>query len=92
MNVSLTPRLEAMIREKVASGRYNNSSEVVREALRLLEEQDKLHRLRAAVAIGEADLARGHVVEWTPTLLDEIWREANDAFEAGELPDPDVCP
>ena len=36
MNVSLTPILEDFIRHKVASGLYNNSSEVIREALRLL--------------------------------------------------------
>lgn len=36
MNVSLTPELERFVREKVASGLYNNASEVVREALRAL--------------------------------------------------------
>jgi len=41
MNVSLTPALEKLIHKKVKSGVYNNASEVVREALRLLEEQDK---------------------------------------------------
>ena len=45
MNINLTPQLEDLVRQKVASGRYNSASEVVREALRLLEEQD---RLRAA--------------------------------------------
>ena len=40
MNVSLTPELEAYVAAKVASGRYNSASEVVREALRLLEERD----------------------------------------------------
>jgi len=39
MNVSLTPELEKFVREKVASGLYNNASEVVREALRLLHQQ-----------------------------------------------------
>ena len=39
MNVSLTPKLEEFIREKVSSGLYNNASEVVREALRLLVKQ-----------------------------------------------------
>jgi len=39
MNVSLTPELEKFVREKVATGLYNNSSEVVREALRLLYEK-----------------------------------------------------
>jgi antitoxin ParD1/3/4 len=40
MNVSLTPELEQLVQEKVKSGRYLSASEVVREALRLLEERD----------------------------------------------------
>lgn len=48
MNVSLTPKLEKLIQEKVASGRYTTASEVVREALRLLEEQEELRKLRVA--------------------------------------------
>ncbi|MDP6344055.1 MAG: type II toxin-antitoxin system ParD family antitoxin, partial [Alphaproteobacteria bacterium] len=55
MHVSLTPKLEELVRHKVASGLYNNASEVVREALRLMAEQDqvyqlKLERLRGALA------------------------------------------
>jgi len=41
MNVSLTPELEKFVSAKVKSGRYNSASEVVREALRLLEEHDQ---------------------------------------------------
>lgn len=41
MNVSLTPKLEKLVQSKVDSGRYNSASEVVREALRLLEEYEK---------------------------------------------------
>jgi len=41
MNVSLTPELEEFIAVKVESGRYTSASEVVREALRLLEEHDR---------------------------------------------------
>jgi antitoxin ParD1/3/4 len=40
MNVSLTTELERFVSAKVESGRYNSASEVVREALRLLEERD----------------------------------------------------
>lgn len=40
MNVSLTTALEEFVRRKVASGLYNNASEVVREALRLLIERE----------------------------------------------------
>lgn len=46
MNISLTPRLEEMIREKIASGSYSSASEVVREALRLLELEDQLRTLK----------------------------------------------
>lgn len=41
MNVSLTSELEKFVSAKVESGRYNSASEVVREALRLLEEHDR---------------------------------------------------
>lgn len=46
MNVSLTPELENLVQEKVKSGNYNSASEVIREALRLLKEQDQLKELR----------------------------------------------
>ena len=46
MNVSLTPELEEMVNRKVQSGLYNSASEVIREGLRLLKEQDDLKRMR----------------------------------------------
>ena len=49
MNVSLTPELEKFVHAKVQAGRYNSASEVVREALRLLE----LHEQSRAVQLGE---------------------------------------
>lgn len=64
MHLSLTPKLEEYVRTKVEAGLYNNASEVVREALRLMKEYEgvrrlKLARLRKALAKGEADLAAG---------------------------------
>lgn len=41
MNVSLTSELERLVQARVESGRYNSASEVVREALRLLEDHDR---------------------------------------------------
>ena len=46
MNVSLTPQLEDLVQKKVESGLYNSASEVIREALRLLEEKDQLKSIR----------------------------------------------
>jgi antitoxin ParD1/3/4 len=41
LNVSLTPELTAFVAAKVGTGRYRSASEVVREALRLLEQHDQ---------------------------------------------------
>jgi antitoxin ParD1/3/4 len=58
MNVSLTPKLENFVKSKVKTGDYNNASEVVREALRLMQKEDstvderKVERLRKALQAG----------------------------------------
>lgn len=46
ISISLTPELLSLIKAKVASGRYTSTSEVVREALRLLERLDRLEERR----------------------------------------------
>jgi antitoxin ParD1/3/4 len=67
MNVSLTPELEKFVSNKVDSGRYTSGSEVVREALRLLEEHD-VSRARQLAAFNReltqrlASLDRGESV------------------------------
>lgn len=81
-----------MIRQRVESGRYNNASEVVRAALRLLEEHEKLMHLRSLLAVGLEDERRGNLVEFTPELMDDVYRRAEERFQRGEEPDPDVCP
>lgn len=63
-NIKLTDHLDAFIEGRVASGRYENASEVVRGGLRLLEQRDtedalKLERLREAVRVAEDALQRG---------------------------------
>ncbi len=48
MNVSMTPELEEFVAHKVESGRYTSASEVVCEALRLIEEQDSIRSAQIA--------------------------------------------
>lgn len=68
-NVHLTPELESFARDCVTSGRYNNVSEVVRSALRLLQEQEDQRRyLLALVHEAEAEAER----EGTYTLADVL--------------------
>jgi antitoxin ParD1/3/4 len=73
LNVSLTPHLEAFIHETVTSGRYQSASEVVRTALRLLEEREqeraaRIERLRQEIQKG---LESGSA---TPLDMEEIKR------------------
>ncbi len=46
ININLTPQLEELVREKVSSGLYNSASEVVREALRLMDMEDQLRAVK----------------------------------------------
>ena len=74
MNVNLSPQLDEMVRQKVASGLYTSASEVVREALRLMEQQDciraaKLEQLRHDIRDG---INSGESTPWNP---DEIKQE-----------------
>ena len=63
-NFSLTPRLSLFVDRQVGSGRHQNASEVVREALRryeasLAEEKARIAAIRTAIREGREDIARG---------------------------------
>ena len=77
MNVSLTPELERFVNGKVGSGRYHSASEVIREGLRLLKQQDEvnehqLEELRREIQIGIDQDDRGQVSGFTKETLKEI--------------------
>ncbi len=66
MNLNLTPELESLIHQEVTSGLYNSASEVVREALRLMQTHDefrhaKLEALRRDIQEGLDDIEAGRV-------------------------------
>jgi len=84
MNVSLTPDLEAVVRAKVESGLYNNASEVIREALRIIEREEKLQRLRQELDKGLRAIEEGRTVTYTTELLDKLKAEAVRRSEVGE--------
>ncbi len=68
LNVSLTPELEEFVQSRVASGRYQTASEVVREGLRLLEEREQtreaaLEELRAQLRRGVEQADRGELLD-----------------------------
>ena len=44
MDVHLTPELEKIVQRKLRSGRYHSASEVISEALRVMEQRDDVRR------------------------------------------------
>ena len=96
-NVVLTAHQEKLIESLVASGRYQNASEVLREGLRLIERREqedaaKLQALREASAIGVSALEKGKSKEFTDGsdvasfLADGKERVAPVAAADGERP------
>jgi antitoxin ParD1/3/4 len=66
-NVVVTEQQVKMIKRLVASGRYQNASEVLRDGLRIIHERDKaetvkLKALKDAIAVGVADIEAGRYV------------------------------
>jgi len=82
MNVSLTPELEKFVGAKVESGRYTSASEVIREALRLLEEHDSTRAAQLAEFNNElvrrlASLNRGDTTD-PRAVRERLQRKSDD--------------
>ena len=85
MNLSLDTSSETLIRQKVESGLYRDAGEVVREALRLLDERDRrAEALRAELRIGLDQVEHGELIDYTPELLEELSRQAEDDARDGK--------
>jgi len=82
INVNLTPELESLIRQKVSSGRYNSASEVVREALRLMEAEDQLRAAKLEQL--RHDIQEGlHSSPSRPWSVSEMKREGRKRIKTG---------
>jgi antitoxin ParD1/3/4 len=79
MNISLTPELESFVDSRVASGRYQSASEVVRAGLRLLEQTESereaaLAEARQKIQSGLDQIQRGEVFDGE-AVFDELDQE-----------------
>lgn len=84
MTIQLPPKIEALIDEQIARGRYASAAEVIEAAVRLLEERERrLEHLRSLLLAAEEETRRGDVVEWTPELRRQIRREAEEMARQG---------
>ncbi len=76
VNISLTPELDAFLQSRVKSGRYQTTSEVVREALRLLQHREEereagIKQLKAKLQRGAAQAERGELRD-ADTVFEEL--------------------
>jgi antitoxin ParD1/3/4 len=93
MPIQLSSDIEERILQKVERGDFPDANEVLREAMRLLDEQERqLEELRARLRPGLEQLDRGEGVMFTPELVSEMRRDAEERFSRGERPNPDVVP
>ena len=73
MNISMTPELERLVADKVKSGMYQTSSEVIREGLRLLRERDeRLQSLRRDIRAGFEAVERGEFTDYDRSNVQEL--------------------
>ena len=75
MNVNLTLELEQLVQAKVQSGRYNSASEVVREALRLMEQKDEVRAMQLQELRGRMDRALGESARGEGTDGEQFMQE-----------------
>ena len=93
MHVNLSPEIEQYLQSKVGAGFYGNASEVIRDAIRRMkEEEDKLTALRTAVQVGDEQLDRGEGTSYTPERLEAITANAFANAARGKVVSADVKP
>ncbi len=93
MHINLSPEVEKYLQSKVDTGFYSNASEVVRDAIRRMREEDeKLEKLLAAVKLGDEQLDRGEGIAYTKDRLAHITAKAFDNAMNGKKVKSDVKP
>jgi antitoxin ParD1/3/4 len=77
-NVNLTPELERFAQTCVESGRFSNVSEVVRSALRMLQEAEE----RRAAFVASLEAAREEGLREGLATVEEVEAEVRAAIDA----------
>jgi antitoxin ParD1/3/4 len=93
MHINLSQEMEKFVQSKVESGFYSNATEVIRDAIRRMRNEDeKAAALRAAIRTGDEQLDRGEGVPYTPDLLNRMTQAASENARQGKPANPDVLP
>jgi antitoxin ParD1/3/4 len=93
MHVNLSPEMEGFIKSKVSGGFYGNATEVIRDAIRRMQaEERRIADWQAAIRKGDEQLDRGEGIAYDAAALNDITKSAVDAMNSGQPMDPDVLP
>jgi antitoxin ParD1/3/4 len=93
MHINLSPEMEKFVQSKVDTGFYSNASEVVRDAIRRMrDEEEKVAAMRAALKFGDDQLDKGQGVAYTSDLMKRTAEKAKDNARRGRKVNPDVIP
>jgi len=93
MNINFPSIDESFIKNMVEGGYYSNATELVRDAVRRLRQQDNgaYAGLMAALETGELAVKEGRTIAYTPEFLDDCEKRAHENLAHGLKPNPDVC-
>jgi len=92
VNVNLSPEFEALIQKTVDSGRYASASEVIEQALLLLDRAEREEQLGREIQIGLDQIERGEVIPYGPDFWVRVERMADELKESGDPYDAAVVP
>jgi len=93
MHINLSPEIEQYLQSKVNAGFYGNASEVIRDAIRRMrEDEEKLAALKAAIKVGDDQLERGEGISYSSEALEEITALAFKNAHQNKKVSPDVVP
>lgn len=93
MATRFSSNLEERIALLIESGQVANTEELVETAVRFYEQRHRqIEWLRNAIAESDAAIDRGECAEYSDELMDRLSREADEEFERGYQPSPDVRP
>ena len=87
INVPLTPQLEKLVREQMATGRFQSPSEVVQAAFRLLEDQSL--SVEATKAWLKQEIDKGVSSKPAAPVTKEFWNGLRDRLRAAPNPGND---
>ena len=93
MNIRFPDVDETYIKAKVKAGFYMNETELVRDAVRHMREEDeRKNQFLTATKVGQDQIASGQHRQLTPEVLKEIRKSATQKVKAGHKPKSDVLP